>query len=96
MKAENKTQITINVGGERLVLTVDFDDQIKVRDTERAIQNLFLQWQKRFPGKTNSQLLAMIAYQYASFYGELQSQTQKGIDELQDCISEAKEIKIET
>lgn len=93
MKANDKTQITINVGGERLILTVDFEDQVKVRDTERAIQNLFTQWQKRFPGKTNSQLLAMIAYQYASFYGEMQSMTQRGVDELQDCLAEIKTIK---
>ena len=53
MKQEENIQITINIAGQRIPLTVGFDQQNLVRETEK---------------KSMQELLAMIAYQYASFY----------------------------
>lgn len=71
--ATNKdtVKIEINIAGEFLRLSVPFEDQDRVRRCEKAINDLYLQWRVKFPRKTTSELVAMLAYQYASFYLEL-------------------------
>lgn len=67
----DNVRMEINIGGERIILTVPFARQDAVRDTERNLGALFETWRRRFPSKSTTELLAMVAYQYASFYGEL-------------------------
>lgn len=54
-----------------ITLTVPFNDQDNVRETEKAISDLYNNWRLRFPNKSQEALLAMIAYQYASYYQAL-------------------------
>lgn len=68
MKKEDNIQITINIAGQRIPLTVGFDQQNLVRETERSVDDLYEKWRVKFPRKSMQELLAMIAYQYASFY----------------------------
>lgn len=68
MKKEDNVQITINIAGQRIPLTVGFDQQGLVRETERNVGDLYEKWRVKFPRKSMQELLAMIAYQYASFY----------------------------
>ena len=51
-----------------MLLSVPYPDQDSVRDTEKAINDLYSDWRVKFPRKNPQELLAMIAYQYASFY----------------------------
>ncbi len=55
------------------MLTVPFNRQDNVRECEKALNALFSEWRHKFPRKSSSELLAMIAYQYASYYMELNS-----------------------
>lgn len=68
MKKEDNVQITINIAGQRIPLTVGFDQQNLVRETERSVDDLYEKWRVKFPRKSMQELLTMIAYQYASFY----------------------------
>ncbi len=63
--------IEIIIAGEPIKLTVPFSRQDNVRSCEREINSLYSEWRSLFPKKTPTELLAMIAYQYASYYREL-------------------------
>lgn len=71
MTTNKHAKIEISIAGERIFLTVPFEKQDSVRDCEYEINSLFDKWRREFPRKTNSELLAMIAYQYASFFREI-------------------------
>lgn len=64
-------KIEIIIAGEPIKLTVPFSRQESVRKCESEINALYSEWRARFPRKTPTELMAMIAYQYASFYREL-------------------------
>lgn len=71
MTTESNVKIEINIAGEPIRLAVPFEKQESVRECEAAVNALFSEWRRKFPKKSNSELMAMIAYQYASFYREL-------------------------
>lgn len=83
MDDSDKVNIQINIAGEMLQLAVPFDEQESVRETERKITGLYDDWRRRFPKKTQSQLLAMIAYQYASYYFSLAQRQHETAAELE-------------
>lgn len=74
MKETDNIKMEINIGGERISLTVPFLSQNAVRDTERRVQDLFQSWSARFPDKTPREILAMVAYRFAYIYGEIEAQ----------------------
>lgn len=67
----DKVKINIVIAGESIPLTVDAERQSAVRLTQREVNDLFDTWHRRFPQKTDKELLAMVAYQFASFYRDL-------------------------
>lgn len=67
----DNVKIEIIIAGEPILLTAPFSKQNDVRACESDINALFADWRAKFPRKTTTELLAMIAYQYASFYREL-------------------------
>lgn len=67
----DNVQIEIIIAGEPIRLTVPFSRQDSVRKCEKDINALYSDWRAKFPRKTQSELMAMIAYQYASFFQEL-------------------------
>ena len=71
MGDRDKVKMKINIAGEQLLLTVPFSDQDKTRETEKNINSLYDTWSKRFADKSATELLAMIAFQYASYYDAL-------------------------
>lgn len=82
----------IHIAAEQIVLNVPYDRQIAVRETERSVNKLFDTWRQRFPKKSDSELLTMITFQYASHYSELAaalSQSLEEIDRLGAYIDEA-------
>lgn len=72
----DKVRMTIQIAGEAFPLTVPFDRQDHVRDTETCVADLYDSWRQRFPRKSEKELLAMMTYQFASFYLDLTSQIQ--------------------
>lgn len=79
--------MTIEIGGQLLMLTVPFNRQNAVRDTEKAVASLLASWKKRFPDKNDRELLAMLAYQYASFYFDLREGLEKDSMLADDCLA---------
>lgn len=71
MTDRDTINMEINIAGERIKLAVPYNSQNDVRDSEAEIQNLYNTWRVRFPKKSDRELLAMVAYQYASYYHEL-------------------------
>lgn len=80
-----KVIMEINIGAQNVKLTVPFDRQLWVRDTEKEIDGLYSSLRKRFPRKDERELLAMIVYQYASFYRDL-------LAEHEEALNRAKEL----
>ena len=61
----------INIAGEQLLLTVPFSDQDYTRETEKNLNSLYETWSRKFADRSATELLAMIAFQYASYYDAL-------------------------
>lgn len=89
---KEKVKIEINIAGEPLVLSVPYSKQGSVRKCERDINALYSDWRIRFPRKTPSELLAMLAYQYASFYLELNDRMQALTQSLEAASSRLSDI----
>lgn len=68
---EQKIELEINIGDQPISLMVAPERRKKVQDLETELNNLYRTWRMRFPRKTETELIAMIAYQYASYYQEL-------------------------
>lgn len=79
MNTSDKVKMEINIAGEHLSVTVPFDRQNAVRDTERHVASMFSTLRLRFPKKSEQEILAMVAYQYASYYDELQELYDKSV-----------------
>ncbi len=77
MNDSDKVPMTINIGGEHIQLSVAFDRQNAVRDAEEAAAGLFETWRKRWPSRSDKEILAMVAYQYALYYQELLERYEK-------------------
>ncbi len=87
MKDREKINIDINIGGEPLKLTVPFGKQDFTRDVELEVNNLFATWRRRFPNKTEKGLMAMMLYQYASYYKELTEKYHEGVLKAEECLA---------
>lgn len=67
-------------------LTVPESKRDFVRATERDVDSLVRKWRRDFPAKSDSEILAMVAYQYASFYGELRKRYEAASDLAEECL----------
>lgn len=68
MKETDDIDINITIAGQPLELTVPFNTQEHVRAVEAHIATLYNKWHALYPRKSHQELLAMLAYQYASYY----------------------------
>lgn len=73
-------------------LRVGLNEQDHVRDVESAVNTLYAKWHTRFPQKSDMELLAMLTYQYASFYFAMrdrESHLTRSVNELSGKVQEA-------
>lgn len=84
MADKEKVKMHINIAGERIRLTVGYDEQDAVREAEKQVVQLFDEWRQMFPKKSNTELLAMIAYQFAMYYMAMLHQKDDAISALSD------------
>lgn len=77
MKGSDLVKMTINIGGELIKLDVNFDDQNKMRDTERDVKAYIDRLRKAFPDNSDRNLLAMALFQFALWYDQLKEQQEK-------------------
>lgn len=73
------------VGSQRVKLNVDFERQDFVRDTEDEIYRVFSTLRKRFPRKDERELLAMIVYQFASYYRGILDERDEALRLAREC-----------
>lgn len=74
MKGSDNVKMTINIGGELILLNVDFNDQNEVRDTEREIKSLVEHLKKSWPENSDRNILAMATYQFAKWCSQLKKE----------------------
>ena len=56
-----------------------------MRDAEKAVSQLFDNWRLKWPSRSDKEILAMIAYQFASFYQELLERHEKASAIAEEC-----------
>lgn len=61
----------IYIGDQPVSLLVAPERHSKVKELEKEMNSLYKRWRQAYPRKTDIELTAMIAYQYASYYQEL-------------------------
>lgn len=72
MKGSDKIEMTINIGGEHLKISVSPEDQTTVRETILSLNRHCAKLKKNWPDCNDRQILAMAAYQFAFWHRELQ------------------------
>lgn len=66
---EDKLNITIRIAGQNPVaLKINRADEERVRNAEYQVNRLWSRWLQRFPDKNSTEVLAMVAYQFAELY----------------------------
>lgn len=85
----DKIKMEVNIAGEHIPLAVRFSQQDAVRKTEAELRLLHREWSEKMPGKSPKELLAMMAYRYASRYYELLEKADKERQEAEDLLEEA-------
>lgn len=74
----------LNIAGEQVFVTVPFSSQDFVRRTEQDIEALYRDWRLRFTKKTPTELLAMMIYQYASYYHDMRDKYDRATREAEN------------
>lgn len=85
MNDADKVKMTINIGGEHIQLSVDFNKQDAVRKAEKAAADLFDLWRARWAKRTDKEILAMVAYQFAFYYEDLVSRVEDAANIAEEC-----------
>ena len=86
MDNTEKIQMTINIGGCQLPVTVPFSQQDSVREVEAQVAELYTTWRRQFKKRTDREILAMVAYQYANFYMELSRRVDRADQKVAECL----------
>ena len=91
MNDSEKVKMFLDIGDQRLSVTVPFDRQDFVRDVEDAVGQLYTKWRRTFPAKTDREILAMVTYQFASHYSELKERHAEAASLAARCLRHAEE-----
>lgn len=89
---EIKFNIEVNIAGERFSLSVPLMKQDFVRKVEAEMEFCLKEYRSKYPGKGQKELLAMMAYHYASNYFELAEQQVREIEEAEELLKEAERL----
>ena len=80
MKGSDNIDMNINIGGELIKLDVKFDDQLHIREAEREIKLYIERLRNTRPEASERRILAMTAFQFASWYIKLLKIQQDAMD----------------
>lgn len=86
MKKDDKVKMTIDIGGQQLLLSVPFNDQNLVRDVERAVATEWTFWKKRHPDMTDRELLAMTLFKFARYHHDLMVEMEETASLIDECL----------
>lgn len=88
MEDSEKVNMVINIGTQPVKLEIPFERQEFVRDVEDEIRVLFSKWRRSYPTRDERELLAMMVYQYASYYSDLKTLQNKALMLANDCLAD--------
>ncbi len=91
MKSD-EIKMEVNIAGERISLSVPFSRQEAVRNTEAELGALYRAWGDKFPKKSPKELLAMIAYKFASMYFDLMEERKADADDAMELLEIASRL----
>lgn len=94
MKDPEKIQMEINIAGEHITLDVPFQNQEMTRDVEKEANNLYAKWRSKFPKDSEKHLLAMMVYQYASYYKDLTNRYMEAKKKASECLGSIEDINL--
>lgn len=89
MNDKEKINIDINIGSEKIRLTVPFEMQDQTRSIEDELNSLLKRWVRAFPKRSEKNLLAMMLYHYASYYRELTEKHLEAISKAENLLDHA-------
>lgn len=96
MKKEQDTiKMLLDICGERLVHSVPVAKLDFARHVEKEINDVYSSWRKRFAGKTDREIMAMVAFRYASYYNELLDRYEEASALAVDCLALLKKGPLE-
>lgn len=96
MSSTEKIKMTLNIGGTPIAVTVPFENQEFVREVEESVDNLYKIWRHDFPTRTDREVLAMVAYQFASYYNELRIRYTSASQKAENCIRALDKLEEDT
>lgn len=85
-------KMEVNIAGERISLTVPFSRQEAVRNTEAELGALYRAWGEKFSKKSPKELLAMMAYKFASSYFDLVEARNEDARQAQSLLEETERL----
>lgn len=66
---DDKLNITIRIAGQKpIALKINRADEERVRNAEYQVNRLWGRWREKFPEKNSTEVLAMVAYQFAELF----------------------------
>lgn len=65
---DEKLRVTLNIAGEQVKTVINRSDEEELRMLEKEVTSLFNRWRVADTSRTKSQVLAMVAFQYAKLY----------------------------
>lgn len=86
MDSDDPIKISLNIGGQSISLTVPFSRQDFARDVEKSVDTLYTKWRRAFPRKSDREVLAMVAYQFASHYHEMIELYDRATEKAEQCL----------
>lgn len=87
MKDQEKINMEINIGGSPIKVSVPFNKQEQTRHVEEELNSLLESWKRSFPKRSERELLAMMLYQYASYYRELTDKYREAAAKADECLN---------
>ena len=68
MYDKEKQNVTLNIAGEQVKTVINRSEEEELRKIEKQVTGLWKQWKQMNPSKTDSHVLAMVAFQYSKLY----------------------------
>ena len=81
-----KMQITLTVAGNKIRTTIPRREEARLRAVEREVNDLMREWLLRNPQKTESEVLSMVAFQYAKMYYDILAENNSREKKLTDFV----------
>jgi len=86
MSDTRKITMHLDIGDHHIAVQVPPDRRDFIRDVEKNVNGLYSKWRKDFPDKSNVEILAMVTYQYASFYSTYKERYEQAVAKADECL----------